>query len=112
MHAAYRNTPISRSGRTSRAIRNELAGFMKRSLLFLAVVLSFLMSCGTQAGAADAAPPAYSGDFLTSSTLTDDWGGLRGYLATRGVTFVVDLTQFEQGVVAGGKTDAWQYGRR
>jgi porin len=88
------------------------AGFMKRSVLFLAVVVLLGTTCGTQALAADAAPPAYSGYFLTRSTLTGDWGGFRDDLAERGVTFDMNLTQVEQGVVDGGKSDAWQYGGR
>ena len=85
---------------------------MRRSSLIFAVVVLLGASCGTQALAADAAPTSYSGDFLTRSTLTGDWDGYRDDLAAWGVTLEADLTQVEQGVVAGGKSTAWQYGGR
>jgi hypothetical protein len=48
----------------------------------------------TSDSAASPAPsPNYSGDFLTRSTLTGDWGGLRNDLAKMGITFDVSLTQ-------------------
>ena len=54
----------------------------------------------------------YSGDFLTRSTLTGDWGGYRNDLAKKGVTFDINVTQTEQGVVGGGKNSSWEYGGR
>ena len=54
----------------------------------------------------------YSGDFWTRSTLTGDWGGFRNELAAKGVTIDMSLTQVGQGVVDGGKDDAWKYGGR
>lgn len=85
---------------------------MKPSLLFLTVAVYLLLICGAQARAADAGAPQYSGDFLTRSTLTGDWDGYRDDLAEKGVTLDMDVTQVEQGVVGGGKSDAWQYGGR
>jgi porin len=62
------------------------------------------------------APPeeevTYSGDFLSRSTLTGDWGGTRNDLAEKGLTFDANLTQIEQGVVDGGKSGQWEYGGR
>lgn len=55
---------------------------------------------------------SYSGDFLTRSTLTGDWLGLRNDLAAKGVTFDATVTQIEQGVVSGGKDGSWEYGGR
>jgi porin len=49
---------------------------------------------------------------LTRSTLTGDWGGVRNDLEARGVTFDMNLTEIEQGVLGGGRSDAWQYGGR
>jgi porin len=60
---------------------------------------------------ADSAQP-YSGDFLTRSTLTGDWLGLRNDLAAKGVTFDPNVTQIGQGVVGGGKNGSWEYGGR
>ncbi|MGO8913083.1 MAG: carbohydrate porin, partial [Bradyrhizobium sp.] len=85
---------------------------MRRSSLIFAVVVLLGMSSGTQALAADDAPATYSGDLLTRSTLTGDWDGFRNDLAAWGLTLDADLTQVEQGVVAGGKSTAWQYGGR
>jgi porin len=54
----------------------------------------------------------YSGDFLSRSTLTGDWAGLRNDLSGKGVTFDLNLTQVEQGVVNGGLNSSWKYGGR
>ena len=54
----------------------------------------------------------YSGDFWSRSTLTGDWGGLRNDLASKGVTFDINLTQIGQSVVSGGKDIGWEYGGR
>jgi len=62
-------------------------------------------------GEAVAAAP-YSGDFLTRSTLTGDWGGVRNDLAAKGIMFDASVTQVGQGVVQGGKDSRWQYGGR
>jgi len=65
--------------------------------------------CSSPAFAADT---TYSGDLLTRSTLTGDWGGERNDLAKKGVTFDLNLTQVEQGVVDGGKNHKEEYGGR
>ena len=69
---------------------------------------------GMQAGAEEAGSTGrYSGDFLTRSTLTGDWGGARNDLAAKGISFDASVTQIEQGVVGGGKNDSsWEYGGR
>lgn len=54
----------------------------------------------------------YSGDLLSRSTLTGDWGGLRNELASKGVTFDLGVTQIEQGVVDGGTDEKWEYSGR
>jgi porin len=54
----------------------------------------------------------YSGDIWHRSTLTGDWFGVRNDLAAKGITFDMSLTQVYQGVVGGGKEDAWKYGGR
>jgi hypothetical protein len=43
------------------------------------------------------------GTILDRSTLTGDWWGVRDTLSAHGVAFDVILTQFYQGVTAGGK---------
>ena len=65
--------------------------------------------CATPAFAAD---PDYSGDILTRSTLTGDWGGARNDLAKKGVTLDLNLTQVMQGVADGGKNQIAEYGGR
>jgi porin len=72
------------------------------------------MCLGTRVRAQDtsAAGNPYSGDLLSRSTLTGDWGGLRNEWDQKGVTIDLDITQVGQGVVNGGKSGAWQYGGR
>ena len=65
--------------------------------------------CAVPAFAADS---DYSGDVLTRSTLTGDWGGARNDLAKKGVTFDLNLTQVMQGVADGGKNQIAEYGGR
>jgi porin len=64
------------------------------------------------AGGQSSSEGLYSGDFWRRSTLTGDWGGFRNELAAKGVTVDLNLTQVYQGVVGGGKEDAWKYGGR
>ena len=73
--------------------------------------LSLLAICCC-AVSAFAAGPDYSGDLLTRSTLTGDWGGVRNDLAKKGVTFDLNLTQVMQGVADGGKNQQAEYGGR
>ncbi len=54
----------------------------------------------------------YSGDIWHRSTLTGDWLGVRNDLAAKGITFDMSLTQVYQGIVDGGKDEAWKYGGR
>lgn len=86
---------------------------MKRPAITVTVFFLLAISLATQVCAADA-PPAnpYSGDIWSRSTLTGDWGGLRNYLAKKGVTFDINMTMTEQGVVRGGKNSGWEYGGR
>jgi len=51
-----------------------------------------------------------SGTILDRSKLTGDWCGLRDSLSARGVTLDVNLTQFYQGVIDGGKDQEFKYG--
>jgi porin len=70
-------------------------------------------SAGATSAAASPAPsPNYSGDFLTRSTLTGDWVGLRNDLARKGVTLDLSLTQTYVGVVSGGVNHSWDFGGR
>jgi porin len=88
--------------------------------IWIAVLLAFLLLAAA-AIAEDYCkpkpPPAplptpYSGDFLSRSTMTGDWGGVRNLLLSKGVTLDMTLTQTEQGVVDGGKSSSWEYGGR
>lgn len=56
--------------------------------------------------------PTWGGDLRTRSQVTGDWAGLRTLAADRGVTFYGDVTQYYQGVTAGGLTRQFQYGGR
>ncbi len=53
--------------------------------------------------------PDYSGDLATRRFLSGDWGGTRGQLAGKGLSFAVDWTQVTQGVVQGGERIDWDY---
>ena len=64
----------------------------------------------TEQIAAPAAP--WSGDFWTRSQLTGDWSGSRDALAANGLTFFGDITQYYQGVTAGGLEQKFRYGGR
>ncbi|HEY3838949.1 MAG TPA: hypothetical protein VGL72_20390 [Bryobacteraceae bacterium] len=88
----------------------------QRSLLFhLAVCIATTSLCvvaahgqatqpsdSGQSSAAAASAPNYSGNLLTRSTLTGDWGGVRNELAQRGMTFDLSVTQIYEGVTGGG----------
>ena len=56
--------------------------------------------------------PAWRGDFSTRSQFTGDWSGARDNLAGSGVTFFGDITQYYQGVTAGGLARQFEYGGR
>jgi porin len=83
-----------------------------RSGIVAGLMVLLGMAVGVQAGAEETGTQTYSGDFLTRSTLTGDWGGARNEMAAKGITFDASLTQIEQGVVGGGKSEEWEYGGR
>jgi porin len=93
---------------------------MKRMTKVLGVIMLAIVLLGlgvelTLAETSSAAPsPAapYSGDLWNRSTLTGDWFGVRNDLAAKGITFDMSLTQVYQGIVSGGKDEAWKYGGR
>src|SRR5215510_2335347 len=86
---------------------------MKRLTIIAATIFLFGISLGAPAWAQDASSKdPYSGDLLTRSTLTGDWGGFRNDWAAKGITIDLNVTQIGQGVVNGGKSSAWQYGGR
>src|SRR5262245_11876858 len=86
---------------------------MKRLPIIVATILVLAIFLSTRASAQDtSSKDPYSGDLLTRSTLTGDWGGLRNEWAAKGVTIDLNVTQVGQGVVNGGKSSAWQYGGR
>src|SRR6184192_2787884 len=51
-----------------------------------------------------------SGAILERSKLTGDWWGVRDTLSSQGFALGVSLTQFYQGVVAGGNERDFEYG--
>jgi len=74
------------------------------------VLLAIMLPASAICSQADSSP--YSGDLLSRSTLTGDWGGMRTDLTKKGVTFDLNLTQVEQGVADGGKSTNGEYGGR
>lgn len=87
---------------------------MKRTSAVRLVLLKMLpvLAIGCFTVSAIAADLDYSGDFLTRSTMTGDWGGVRNDLAKKGVTFDINMTQVLQGVTDGGKSKSWETGGR
>jgi porin len=86
---------------------------MKKSAIIITAIFLIGIFLGAPVRAQDTTPKdPYSGDLLTRSTLTGDWGGLRNEWAAKGVTIDLNVTQVGQGVVSGGKSSAWQYGGR
>jgi porin len=79
-------------------------------VIILAIVMLGLDMEPTLAQTSSTAP--YSGDLWNRSTLTGDWFGVRNDLAAKGVTFDMSLTQAYQGILEGGKDEAWKYGGR
>lgn len=51
-------------------------------------------------------------DIWTRPKFTGDWAGYRTELAENGLTFFGDLTQYYQGVAAGGRQQQFKYGGR
>ncbi len=79
-------------------------------VIILAIVL---LGLGVEPTLSEApSTPPYSGDIWHRSTLTGDWFGVRNDLAAKGITFDMSLTQVYQGIVDGGKDEAWKYGGR
>src|SRR5215510_2589056 len=86
---------------------------MKKFTTIMTLLAMLGISLSARVGAQDTTPKdAYSGDLLTRSTLTGDWGGFRNEWAQKGITIDLNVTQIGQGVVNGGKSSAWQYGGR
>ena len=86
---------------------------MKKSTIIVTAIFLLGISLSARARAQDTSPKdPYSGDLLSRSTLTGDWGGYRNEWAQKGITFDFNITQIGQGVVNGGKSSAWQYGGR
>src|SRR4029077_6625900 len=86
---------------------------MKRSAMVLGLIFLLGVFLVKNVVAQDTSPKdPYSGDLWSRSTLTGDWWGVRNQLADKGVTFDLNITQVGQGVVAGGKNGAWEYGGR
>jgi porin len=86
---------------------------MKRSIVALIIIFLVEMFLCSQGQAEEATPAKpYSGDIWHRSTLTGDWFGVRNDLAAKGITFDMSLTQVYQGIVEGGKNEAWKYGGR
>ncbi len=56
--------------------------------------------------------PSWSGDLRSRSQVSGDWLGLRDHLASHGMTFLGDITQYYQGVTTGGTARQFRYGGR
>src|SRR4030095_10241499 len=86
---------------------------MKKTATIVTIIFLLGISLSARVGAQDTtSKDPYSGDLLSRSTLTGDWGGFRNEWAQKGVTIDLNITQIGQGVVNGGKSSAWQYGGR
>jgi porin len=86
---------------------------MKKSIIIVTAIFLLGIALSARVAAQDTSlKDPYSGDLLSRSTLTGDWGGFRNEWAAKGVTIDMNITQIGQGVVNGGKSGAWQYGGR
>jgi porin len=54
-------------------------------------------------------PPTWGGTFLSRPRLTGDWLGLRDEMGKKGVVMDLDLLQFPQGVMTGGRNTVAEY---
>jgi len=82
-------------------------------VLFALIILLTGSFFSAQAFAGEVAlSKTYSGDLLTRSTLTGDWGGARNDLAKKGLTFDMSLTQTGMSVISGGRNQGWEYAGR
>lgn len=117
--------------RTSRVGRARIA-WLSVAALFLTVPGVCLFADETERSATDPAmgyspaltegqlplvlqkrpPQPGGGDFWTRSQLTGDWAEARPELASSGVLFFGDITQYYQGVAAGGLEQQFKYGGR
>jgi len=92
-----------------------LSIFMRSNIFYLVLALAsfFLIFLASVVSASDQPQDKpYSGDWLSRSTLTGDWGGVRNDLAQKGITFDLKFTQVLQGIVDGGKDSSWESGGR
>lgn len=102
----FMTTPFGRSQAFAQeAIMKGVRSAVIFTLIFLSVMVLVSQSFAQET-------PNYSGNFLTRSTLTGDWGGIRNDWAKKGVTLDISLTQIGQGNVQGGKKIGWEYGGR
>jgi porin len=84
-----------------------------RATTILHVLILFVLLIAVSLTAyAQEKPRSYAGDFLTRSTMTGDWGGVRNQLAEKGITFDFSLTQTQMGVLSGGLRSNSEYGGR
>ena len=82
---------------------------VKGKTWMIAVSVLLLLSAPAVAVAQTDAPPTFTGDLWSRPRLTGDWFGGRDWLAKRGVTFDLDLTQVLQGVMSGGRDTGVNY---
>ena len=54
-------------------------------------------------------PPTWGGSFWDRPRLTGDWFGLRDEMGKKGIVLDLDLLQFPQGVMTGGRDTAAEY---
>ncbi len=54
-------------------------------------------------------PPTWGGTFLDRPRLTGDWFGIRDEMGKKGIVLDLDLLQFPQGVISGGRDTVAEY---
>ena len=54
-------------------------------------------------------PPTWGGTFLDRPRLTGDWFGIRDEMGKKGIVLDLDLLQFPQGVISGGRDNVAEY---
>ncbi len=80
-----------------------------RSAGALGLGLALLVLSGPTGAQPVDIPPTWGGTFLDRPRLTGDWFGIRDEMGKKGIVLDLDLLQFPQGVISGGRDTVAEY---
>ncbi len=80
-----------------------------RSAGALGLGLALLVLSGPTGAQPVDIPPTWGGTFLDRPRLTGDWFGIRDEMGKKGIVLDLDLLQFPQGVISGGRDNVAEY---